>query len=106
MKALLASGILSILLCAPSVVHAHETKKAAEADRERPGDSKAVTTIEGTVKSVNVAKRTVVVVTAAGQEYVLPYVEQAKAPIIVGQKVTIVIKICYGKYCVTITIHA
>ena len=69
-------------------------------------DGNAVKKIEGTVKSVDAAKGILVVVSASGQEYVLPYLEQPKAPIVVGQKVSIYIKVCYKAHCFTIDISA
>ena len=105
MKTLLGSAILSLLLCASPAVHSHETKTIARADAAKARDEKSSTTIEGTVRAVDLAKRTIVVVTATGQEYVLPYVDEAKAPVTVGQKVTIVIHLCIGrKNCIDITI--
>lgn len=105
MKNLLSVGIVSILLCASAPVYSHETKTDSRADVNKAQDGKAVATIEGRVRSVDLEKRTIVVVTKTGQEYVLPYLDQAAAPVVVGQQVTITITYCIAKgYCATITI--
>lgn len=104
MKTLIATGILSVLLCVSASAVAHENKMSAQSEVAKSKGDKAVATIEGTVRSVDPVKQTLVVVTASGQEYVLPYVEQTKSPITVGQQVTITISICYRGYCVSVTI--